>query len=143
MTLENAAFVTKINHDHTFSIDPSVGRSPGQETVNNQPQNSVNYQPAVTYQPQTAINYQPQIAVTYQPQVAVTYRPQTAVNYQPQPYQTVPTLPPIQKTPAPVINYNQYNQPTESTCGVPIFVTPTTTGLIIKGKKAVRGQFPW
>ena len=160
--LENAAYETKINHDHTYTLDSSVVRPSGQRTqetvdyqprppgnsqpvVNYQPQPAVNYQPqpAVNYQPQPAVNYQPQPDINYQPQPAVNYQPQPAVNYQPQPSPTVPTLPPIQKTHVPSINYYQNNQLAGSTCGVPTFNIPTTTGLIIKGKKASRGQFPW
>jgi hypothetical protein len=43
--------------------------------------------------------------------------------------------------PTPLVQNQLVN--TNSQCGVPEFKAPTTTGLVLGGFQAIRGQFPW
>jgi hypothetical protein len=76
-------------------------------------------------------------------QLPVTYQTQPPVIYQTQPpqYQTPPPPRPIYQTTTQRITFpvqSNYFQ-----CGVRYYQKPSTTGLVINGLLAKRGQFPW
>lgn len=52
-----------------------------------------------------------------------------------------PTTLPPQLEPSPNIQNQLYN--VNFQCGVPEFRAPSTTGLVLGGYQAIRGQFPW
>ena len=106
----------------------------------------VNNQNPVPYNPQPTTQspswFQPE--KTTQPLVWLNPRPT-----RPPVYQTVPpvqtqrpvqTQPPVQVTAN--LNPDRFAD-SDFECGKPDFVQPTSTGLIVGGRYAQRGQFPW
>jgi hypothetical protein len=112
----NAPQTTNINLEYTFS-------TPG----SNSNQQQVIYRPETTASPQ-------RISPPTTPKVIYIQQTTTQTPQRPQVF--------IQET----TTQSQRPQPTQTQsfdCGVPNFKTPFSSGLIVNGKNAIRGQFPW
>lgn len=120
---------TTITLDHTFVTGLS-GSSPNQQKF---------FQPQNIYQPQTTTA--PKVIYVQPPQT--TPAPQIIYVQPPQ-----PTRPPIYVQQTSLPQYQNFNSgerfvTAEFECGVTSLKPPVSTGLIINGQTANRGQFPW
>jgi hypothetical protein len=147
--------VTTLNLDHTFSLAPNQGQRSYQEVqyVTNPPLVQT-VRPQYVQTPPPQQNYQ-QYVQTPPPQQNYQQNFQTAPpqqNYQQhetaspstqEPFWTQPrpTRPQIVQT-APPAQQN-YERIENFECGITEYQAPSTTGLVIGGHNAVRGQFPW
>jgi hypothetical protein len=117
----NAPQTTNINLEHTFSI-----------TTTSSNQNQQQKPPAqVIYRPETTTTqWIPPPTTPTTPNVV--YVQQTT---------RLPVF--IQETTTQPLQRPQPAQTQDFKCGVPNIKSHVSTGLIVKGKTAIRGQFPW
>lgn len=139
--LDVGEFVTTIMLDHTLY----TGLAGQQVLTNRQPAPSQR----PTFNPQPAFNPQQQQTYNPQQQQQQTYNPQPQQQaYNPQPPQTRPpqTRPP-QTTSRPIASFenigggsNERLNEFSSQCGVPKHRVQDSTGLVVNGKAATKGQ---
>jgi hypothetical protein len=115
----NAPQTTNINLEHTFSITTTSSNQNQQQ----KPPSQVIYRPETTTTQWIPPPTTPKVIFVQQTtRLPLVYIQETTTqpSQRPQPIQT--------------LGFD---------CGVPNFKTPFSTGLVVNGKNAVRGQFPW
>ncbi|XP_070492242.1 ovochymase-2-like [Chironomus tepperi] len=130
------AYGTAINLEHNLSNN--VAPHAVQHTQPNQP-----IQIESRFQ-----DYSPPIAQNYNQNYHVQNTVRTTIAYR-----ATPTRPPVQAPARVIPPQQQYNKQTyvkqneyidsNNQCGIPLQNLPESTGLVINGKPALKGQFPW
>lgn len=147
MFLDVGEFVTTIMLDHTLF----TGLAGQQQTINRQPATAQrpvqqSYEPQA-YNPQPAYNPQQGTQQSYNPQsVQQNFNPQPVQPaYNPQPATRPPAPPPTSRPQLPS-SFESIGSSSErlnefsSQCGIPKLRPQSSTGLVVNGKAAMKGQ---